>query len=207
MRFPTPVIQHSASAAWTGRSATSRGAKVYVQRDHPFARPSIISVGFKRAPTWVTRDIPAVINNLQTSAAIMRISTCCNNPCADISLTRQWCRAPLSCLALHPDPPDRALDGLPPLILSLSSGFRPEVCTTIRRIRVLRSFAAGGPLDRRSRSPNRCSLHASPRARDRCDLVSAVSTSAAIGLEPFAQFSDSPIRDFRPRNQRPRCRL
>ncbi len=107
-------------------------------------------------------------------------------------------------LALHPD---RALHGLPPLILSLSSGFRREVCTTARRIKIWRSLSSGGPLDRRSRSANRSSPHASPGARSRCGVVRAVSTSAAIGLEPFAQFSDGPIRDFRHRNQWPRCRL
>ncbi len=51
-----------------------------------------------RTPSWTARDISAVLNNLQISAARWRFSTCCKNPCADMSLTRQWCRGPLSCL-------------------------------------------------------------------------------------------------------------
>ncbi len=51
----------------------------------------------------MTRGIPAAINNLQSSAAVWRFSTCCENLCANIGLTRQRCRALLSCRTPHRD--------------------------------------------------------------------------------------------------------
>jgi hypothetical protein len=68
-----------------------------VQRDHPSAIPSIISIEPKRTPTWMTRDFSAVLNNLQISAARWRFSTCSKNPCADMPSAQQPCCAPLSC--------------------------------------------------------------------------------------------------------------
>ena len=58
----------------------------------------VVVIGFNRSPAWMTRGIAAAINSLQFSAAMWQFSTCCKNPCADIGLTRQRCRAPLSCL-------------------------------------------------------------------------------------------------------------
>jgi hypothetical protein len=74
-----------------------RGAKACVQRDHLAAMPSISSIELERTPSWMTREISAVLNNLQSSAARWRFSTCLKNPCADIGLARRWCRRPLSC--------------------------------------------------------------------------------------------------------------
>lgn len=73
------------------------GAKTCVQRDHPSAKPSFSSIGLKRTPAWMTRDISEVLNNLHIAAARWRFSTCCKNLCADIGLARRWRRRLLSC--------------------------------------------------------------------------------------------------------------